>query len=234
MSQGWHHFETWESVPAGMYQTIPLNGASADSSILSYREFLADLPKFESALRQVLKQWPIACEQFLSNANINRIAWLGQSSMCIATGVPACFRAGFSRLEDSQQQAANDMAAKYLAKWLRTGFEKHHGTSRVPMGMSARINHYVSSWTRRGYPKGIPDEVPPELMRLGLAPSQKAIAFAILRNDHHLTSLGYTAPNSPWYQELKRIEIHQRNTKWRALPKPSPRAECPFPSLMDL
>jgi len=56
----------------------------------------------------------------------------------------------------------------------------------------------------------IPDEVPESLAAECLAPSYKAIAVAILTSDHYLRSLGYSAPSSPWYYELKRSEIKQR------------------------
>lgn len=62
-----------------------------------------------------------------------------------------------------------------------------------------------------GYPDGIPDVIPDELMRLNLAPSYKAIAIAILKNDHPLKSLGFEPNNSVWYSVLKRIEIEARD-----------------------
>ena len=72
-----------------------------------------------------------------------------------------------------------------------------------------RISHYVNQWEGRGYDGGIPDEVPEGLD--DFAPSYKAIAIALLKCDMHLTSLGYSAPKSKWYMELKRIEIERRN-----------------------
>ena len=69
-----------------------------------------------------------------------------------------------------------------------------------------RVEQYIQTWRRQGYLTDIPDEVPSEVM--GYAPSYKAIAMAILRND--LQSLGFTAKVSAWYSELKRIEIEQR------------------------
>jgi predicted phosphoadenosine phosphosulfate sulfurtransferase len=45
-------------------------------------------------------------------------------------------------------------------------------------------------------------------MALRKAPSYKAIALAILKND--ITDLGFTPPASAWYSELKRIEIEAR------------------------
>jgi predicted phosphoadenosine phosphosulfate sulfurtransferase len=80
--------------------------------------------------------------------------------------------------------------------------------------MREKIAKYIRTWKARGYSHDIPDEVPTALMQMGLAPSYKAIAFAILKSDPSMKSLGFSAPASPWYSELKRIEIAQRpNTK---------------------
>lgn len=84
------------------------------------------------------------------------------------------------------------------------------------------IERYVKTWQERGYEQDIPDDVPTSLMRLGLAPSYKAVALAILQNDLHFVSLGMTAPQSRWYSELKRIEIAARGagepTQHRLIP----------------
>lgn len=76
--------------------------------------------------------------------------------------------------------------------------------------MRERIEEYVRTWRKRGYQDGIPDEVPGELLRLGLAPSYKAICLAILRNDYALTSLGFAPRRSSWYTALKREELSLR------------------------
>ena len=47
-------------------------------------------------------------------------------------------------------------------------------------------------------------------MKSKRAPSYKAIALAILKNDHSLQTLGVTPIKSRWYDELKRIELKQR------------------------
>lgn len=72
------------------------------------------------------------------------------------------------------------------------------------------INEYVKTWRSRGYSNDIPDEVPDDLMELCLAPSYKAIAFAILKNDHACISLGQERRSSEWYGAIKRIEISKR------------------------
>lgn len=58
-------------------------------------------------------------------------------------------------------------------------------------------------WEKRCYKDGIPDEVPHGLIGKGRAPSYKEIAIAILKNDHHLKSLGFTVKESPMVRELR-------------------------------
>jgi len=73
------------------------------------------------------------------------------------------------------------------------------------------VQKYISQWMTCGYPDGIPDEVPDALMKKKLAPSYKAIAIAILKNDMHLSELGFASPVSEWYGALKKEEIAERN-----------------------
>ncbi len=79
--------------------------------------------------------------------------------------------------------------------------------------MHEKIARYIQEWSQCGYSDGLPDEVPDELMHENLAPSYKAIAIAILRNDHTLQSLGFTPKISPWYSVLKRIELGERHNE---------------------
>ena len=71
--------------------------------------------------------------------------------------------------------------------------------------MIKEINLYIKAWESRGYPDGIPDEVPDLLMDENLAPSYKLIAICILKND--ITGLGFTPKPSAWYGVLKKIEL---------------------------
>ena len=83
----------------------------------------------------------------------------------------------------------------------------------------AKIKKYIKTWSERGYPNDIPDEIPDGLMQTGLAPSYKAICHALLKNDMHLTSLGFSQPKSFWYSAIKRVEIEQRERNKQKEPK---------------
>lgn len=76
-----------------------------------------------------------------------------------------------------------------------------------------KIKTFVRTWEKRCYMEGIPDEAPRMLEAANLVPSYRKIAVAILKNDHHLISLGFQAPTSEVYNQLKRIEIKERNEK---------------------
>lgn len=113
----WHPWTSWECYPAGMHESAAA-GMTTEQAMEAYRAFLADISRFQAAMVRVGNEWPYSAEHNLTNEGINRVAWLGQSAMCIETGVPCCFRAGFKLLTDEQQCAANKAAEDYLNEWL--------------------------------------------------------------------------------------------------------------------
>jgi hypothetical protein len=125
MKRIYHTWEKWECYPAGFYENKPSDKTKThDECQEIYRSLLSDLDRFEEALKRVLSDWPNSCEHYLSNENMNRIAWLGQASLCISEGIPAIYRGGLNMLTEDQQLAANLMALKYLNVWLSSRGEE--------------------------------------------------------------------------------------------------------------
>lgn len=118
MKRIYRTWDKWECYPAGFYAIRAPKGKNNEECKAMYRDFLSDLTRFENGLKGVLRDWPNSCEHYLSNENMNRIAWLGQSAMCHETTIPSVFRGGFNMLSLEQKQAANDLALKYLNIWL--------------------------------------------------------------------------------------------------------------------
>lgn len=118
MKRIFHTWDKWECYPAGFYESRPKENLAQRQCEEIYRELLRDIPAFDAALRRVITEWPVSCEHYLSNENMNRVAWLGQASLCIAKGIPSCFRGGFNRLTEGEKAAANNAALKYLNIWL--------------------------------------------------------------------------------------------------------------------
>lgn len=113
-----HEWQDWECFPAGFYKDKPPHEMTVGECEEAYRAFLADIPTFEGALYKVITRWKNSCEHYLTNEKMNRIAWLGQASMCLHTGVPSRFCGGYNLLDDNQKEAADKKAFEYLNKWL--------------------------------------------------------------------------------------------------------------------
>ena len=77
-------------------------------------------------------------------------------------------------------------------------------------GVTLRVSVYLSRWKSRCY-VDIPDEVPKKLAQSGRAPSYKAIAIAILKNDLQLKSLGFADDPPEIYWQVKRLSSDQRD-----------------------
>jgi hypothetical protein len=119
MKRIFHTWEKWECYPAGFYENKPRDKTLTDDQCRElYATFLRDIVMFEAAMQSIILQWPRSCEHYLTNERMNRIAWLGQASMCYAHGVPAIFSGGFQRLTEDEQSQANLAALKWLNKWL--------------------------------------------------------------------------------------------------------------------
>lgn len=123
MKRIYHPYWDWECYKAGFFNTT--SDLEKEEAQKKYCEFLGDLDRFEKALQRVISEWTISCEQFLSNDSMNRIAWLGQASMCIETGIPSIYRGGFRLLSEEKQKQADEMALKYLNIFLNKYEEKN-------------------------------------------------------------------------------------------------------------
>lgn len=112
-----HTWDKWECYKAGFYSPT-LNGNTKEECERMYEAFLTNDIVFSDALDYVVTNWKHSCEHYLTNSAMNRIAWLGQAAACFAMGIPSSFRGGFNLLTDAQAERANQIALKYLNKWL--------------------------------------------------------------------------------------------------------------------
>lgn len=135
----YHTWDKWECYPAGFYEGQK-SGMEDEVCKEAYRDFLADLGRFQAALGRVMAEWPRSCEHYLTNEAMNRVAWLGQASACLEMGIPSKFRSGYFLLSEDQKKAADSLALEYLNKWLG-----EHGFQPVSLdgaGVSAQVNLY--------------------------------------------------------------------------------------------
>ena len=115
----YHRWEKWECYKAGFYSKIPLDGLTEYECKLAYASFFSDLKDFNIGIRSLFKNWKYSCEHFLTNRNINRVAWIGQASICIMYGVSSYSKSGFKLLSEKEQSDANLMAKCALDIWVK-------------------------------------------------------------------------------------------------------------------
>lgn len=112
-----HSYEKWECHKNGFFSQN-VEGMTKKECEEEFADLLKSSHDFELALQGVTKEWKYSCEHNLSNKASNRIAWLGQASVCYARGIPAKFTGGWFLLSEKQQQEADELALTYLNIWM--------------------------------------------------------------------------------------------------------------------
>lgn len=112
-----HTFDKWECFKAGFYNSVK-DGMTTEQCEQEYYTLLTNEQLFSETLQKVITEWKFSCEHYLTNVSMNRIAWLGQASLCYEKAIPSTFRGGYHLLSPEQQNTANSIALQYLNKWL--------------------------------------------------------------------------------------------------------------------
>lgn len=85
-------------------------------------EFTGDAELYGAFMLRVIAEWPISCEQNLTDTSQNRKAWIGHAATCLAIDCPEDItRQAWSQLSQKQQDDANTKAQEAIEKW-----EKEH------------------------------------------------------------------------------------------------------------
>lgn len=117
MQRIFHHYELWEDFHAGMYNE------SKDGRKERVREaaYILGTPDIcRKAMEKVIADWNTSTEYNLSNAEINRKAWLGQAACSCWAGVHEDeTREAWGIMSEAQRIEANRIAAEIIKAWLQ-------------------------------------------------------------------------------------------------------------------
>ena len=117
MKRIYHPYWTWEDFQAGMWNKAPKD--KEEAMLKTAIEFTGDHIKYGAAMRRVTKEWPISCENNLTDINQNRKAWLGHAACCLEIRIPEyIIRAAWKQLTEEQRILANEQADFYINEWL--------------------------------------------------------------------------------------------------------------------
>lgn len=118
MNRIYHTWDKWECYPAGFFEVRPPKGLTDDDCIEMYRLLLMDIDEFKRIMRLIIHEWVHSCEHNLTNERMNRIAWMGQASLCYKHRIPARYRGGYHLLTDDQKKLADDAALEVINEWM--------------------------------------------------------------------------------------------------------------------
>lgn len=136
-----HTFDKWECQKAGFYETN-VEGKTKVECENEYAEMLSNDDEFRTALEGVTNEWKNSCEHYLTNKAMNRIAWLGQASLCYSRHIPSCYKGGFNLLTAEQQEKANRTAHEYLNKWLTANGREELSFEDAMGGIGRQVEIY--------------------------------------------------------------------------------------------
>lgn len=116
MKQIYHHYTNWEEWENGMWRKV--SNEEHDIYLKKAIKFTGNAKLYGNFMMKVIEQWPISCEQNLTNISINRQAWIGHAACCIAINCPENItREAWWHLSERQQNEANRKADFAIKTW---------------------------------------------------------------------------------------------------------------------
>lgn len=110
----YHPFSEWEEIEHNMWGTVTDKKRHLKWAI----GFTGDYQKYGSFMRRVVSEWPVSCENALTDYSLNRKAWIGHAACALAFGCPEdIVRKAWSNLTDEQQLLANREADRAIQMW---------------------------------------------------------------------------------------------------------------------
>lgn len=119
----YHPYDKWEEVAHGMWE-----------SVINKKEWLARAIAFTGNhilygqyMMKVIVEWPISCENALTDSSLNQRAWIGHAACAMALGCPEYItREAWGHLTDEQRLLANKEADRAIRCW-RYAYAKDRG-----------------------------------------------------------------------------------------------------------
>lgn len=121
----------WEDWINGMWRKVENEG----ELLLQAVEFTGDHIRYGNAMKEVIIAWPNTMLNSLTNASINRRAFLGHCAVCYKIGIPEYIvRQAWKLLTNDQRVLADEVAQETINEWLNEKRNKQvHKNMGKPM-----------------------------------------------------------------------------------------------------
>lgn len=123
MERIFYHYSLWEDYHNGMYDECK---QGRQERVKKAVEILGTPELCKKAMERVVNEWTIATQYNLSNAEINRKAWLGQACCALYANIHEDeVREAWGLLTNEQRKQANLIAYQIIKDWIYK-YEKKH------------------------------------------------------------------------------------------------------------
>lgn len=110
----YHPVESWEEVAANMWGEATDPRSMLEQAIA----FTGDHVAYGEHMLRVVREWPISCENALTDSSLNQKAWIGHAACALALNCPEDItRKAWGYLTDEQRLLANKAAARAIREW---------------------------------------------------------------------------------------------------------------------
>jgi len=110
----WHSYTEWEEVKFNMWGKVENRRLYLDRAV----KFTGDHVLYGSYMDRVVKEWPVSCENALTDYYMNRKAWIGHAACALAINCPEDItRQAWKELSYEQQYLANQEAIRAIRTW---------------------------------------------------------------------------------------------------------------------
>lgn len=110
----YHPISAWEEVGANMWGEATNPKLALEDAIA----FTGSHKLYGKWMKEVVKRWPISCENALTDSSLNRRAWIGHAAVALALNIPEDItRKAWGFLTDEQQLLANKAADRAICEW---------------------------------------------------------------------------------------------------------------------
>lgn len=110
----YHPYEKWEEIKHNMWGKVENRASMLERAI----GFTGNHKLYGQYMMRVINEWPISCENALTDRNLNQKAWVGHAACALALNCPEDItRNAWGYLTDEQRFLANREAARAIACW---------------------------------------------------------------------------------------------------------------------
>jgi hypothetical protein len=114
MSRVYHPIHLWEEIKYNMWGDVDDRPALVQVAI----DFTSNHELYGHWMLKVVEDWPISCENALTDYTINRKAWIGHAAVAYAKCIPEDItRQAWGFLTDEQRILANQKADRAIRIW---------------------------------------------------------------------------------------------------------------------